>query len=90
MMTVKDAIGPHAFSVWLCVGYVVFAIAAWFVLFALCRAARDASLHLVSRRVRSVPQCRVVTLVRNTDRANKTVLVFPGAVRAKSEHGVTL
>ncbi len=79
-MTVKDAIGPFAFSLWQYLGYGIFLFAGWFVLFALCRAARDVRQHRRHLRELKSPQCRVVTLVRNVDRGEETSLVFSGVV----------
>lgn len=51
-MTVKDVLSPFAWSCWQFAGYGVFIVAAWFILFALCRAARDAHAFAASKRQR--------------------------------------
>jgi hypothetical protein len=78
-MTIKDIISPFAYSVWQFVGYGVFIVAAWFILFALCRAARDAQVLKIALPRLSAPRQPRVRVYR--------LLLFPnlrgGASRAR-------
>lgn len=84
-MTVKDAIGPQAFFVFQCIGYTVFVSAAWFVIFALCRASADVRQYRRYMGERNAPACRVLTLVRNSGQ-EEPALLFRGVIGARTAH----
>jgi hypothetical protein len=83
-MTVKDAIGSQAFFVFQFVGYSMFLGAGWFILLALCRASADVRQYRRYMRQRKAPACRLLTVVRNSERGQENVLSFPAVLGAKS------